>query len=100
MYTPITDDAAVQLEIVDAKSVTLASETARMVAGKLPARSDLMRTIGRSSDSRVQPGKLRSETSALTQIYRAQRISLVEGVASGGSLTERRFALGARGSSY
>jgi TonB family protein len=64
IYTPITDDAALQLEIVDAKSGTLASETARMVAGKPPSRSDSTRTIGRSSDTRVRLGKLKSETSA------------------------------------
>ena len=67
MYTSVTDDVTVRLEVVSAESVTLANEPARMVAGLLPSPSDhLVQTIGGSPDARVHPEKVISLASAPT----------------------------------
>jgi TonB family protein len=67
MYTPISDDVTLRLEVVNAESVTLANETARMVAGRPPLPPDhLVQTIGGSPNTRIHPEKVISLASAPT----------------------------------
>jgi TonB family protein len=58
MYTPVTDDVRVRLDVVSQESATLASETGRMVAGLLPSPSASMQTNGGSPIARVRSDKL------------------------------------------
>lgn len=64
MYTPITDDVALRLDVVSPESVMLASGTARMVAGLLPSPRDLVQNNGDTRDTRVHSEKVTSLASA------------------------------------
>jgi TonB family protein len=64
MYTPITDDVALRLDVVSPESVTLASGTARMMAGLSPSPQDLVQHNGGSRDAKAHSEKVTSLDSA------------------------------------
>lgn len=64
MYTPITNDVALRLDVVSPESVTLASGTARMMAGLSPSPQDLVQHNGGSRDAKAHSEKVTSLDSA------------------------------------
>jgi TonB family protein len=60
MYTPITDDVMLHLEVLGPESVTLASETVRIVAGLLPSSPDPMQAV--ASEGRLRADRQSSST--------------------------------------
>jgi TonB family protein len=55
MYTPISDDVFVEIEVVNSESATLASGSVHMAAGLQPPRLDMAQTIDGSPHRAVHP---------------------------------------------